>query len=236
MNVIQTIEQIRNTPLPIYDESYTVIPHIQIIEEIRERLSNHGMTITKELYIGNNDNQILRGQLNIQSSNDSDVGLMMAFGNSYNKMRKFKVSIGGSVFVCDNGMILGDMNNYSRKHTGSALQEAILAIEGQIQQAEDYFQILCNQKNQLKEITVNKKLQAELTGRLFMEEEIITLSQLSVIKQELERPSFDYNVHKESAWNLYNAITHSLKKSHPIRWIEDHEQIHEFFVNELNLI
>lgn len=235
MNTIQTIQQLRDTPLPVYDSSYAVIPHTQIIDEIKTRLANHGLHISNELYTGNIGNQIITGKFDIQRQDDPDLGVMMVFGNSYNKMRKFKVSIGGRVFVCDNGMIMGDMNNFSRKHTGNALEEALQAIEEQIQQAEEHFQILCNQKNQLKEITISKKLQAELSGRLFMEEEIITLSQLSVIKQELEEPSFDYGVHQESGWNFYNAITHSLKKSHPVRWIEDHEKVHDFFVNELEL-
>jgi hypothetical protein len=222
MNRIQTIQQLRDTPLPQYDSSYTIIPHVQIIDEIKTRLANHGLNISKEIYTGNIENQIVTGKFNIHKEDDPDLGLMMVFGNSYNKSRKFKVSIGGRVFVCDNGMILGDMNNFSRKHTGNALEEALQAIEFQIQQAEEHFQILCNQKNQLREVTISKKLQAELAGRLYMEEEIITLSQLSVIKQELQEPSFDYNSHNESGWYFYNAITHSLKKSHPVRWIEDH--------------
>lgn len=236
MNVIQTLEQINNTPLPEYDNSYTVIPHGDIIDQIKTKLANHGMHVANEIYTGNIGNQIITGKFNIQSDLDPDLGLMLAFGNSYNKQRKFKVSIGGNVFVCDNGMIMGDMNNFSRKHTGNAREEALVAIDLQIKEAEEHFQILCQQKNQLKEVTISKKLQAELSGRLFMQDEIITLSQLSVIKQELEKPSYDYGVNEESGWYFYNAVTHALKKSHPVCWIEDHEKVHEFFVNELELV
>lgn len=232
----QSLESITSTRLPKYDSSYAVIPHGTIIEEIKNRLKDKGLQLTKETYNGNINNQIIQAQYNISNDGDNEIGLMLAFGNSYNKARIFKVSVGANVFVCDNGMIVGDMSNYSRKHTGNALNEAIAAIELQLRLADEHFRILCSHKDQLKEVTAPKRLQAELCGRLFMEDKIISVTQLSIIQRELEEPSFNYGVHEESGWYLYNAVTYALKKSHPLNWIEDHEAIHEVFINEFDLV
>lgn len=35
-----------------------------------------------------------------------------------------------------------------------------------------------------------------------------------------------------SAWDLYNHITLALKDSHPLRYLSDHQKVHNFFVDE----
>ena len=45
-------------------------------------------------------------------------------------------------------------------------------------------------------------------------------------------PSHNYNADVNSAWSLYNHITLSLKESHPLTFLNDHQEIHTFFVNE----
>ena len=66
-----------------------------------------------------------------------------------------------------------------------------------------------------------------------MDENLIDASQMSVIKKEMHKPSYDYNCDLENAWTFYNHVTHALKNSHPRTWMSDQKKFHEFMTAEL---
>jgi hypothetical protein len=60
------------------------------------------------------------------------------------------------------------------------------------------------------------------------------LSQVGIVKRELDTPSYLYNASADSAWSLYNHITYALKDSHPMRYLSDHQKVHTFFLTNLS--
>lgn len=232
--IFTTREQIIHTPLPSHGDTYTVISHEFIINKAKEELANAGFVIKHELYKSTQNGQVVQGMYHLNNTTDPDMGMMFAWSNSYDKSMRFKCAIGAHVFVCMNGIVRGDMANYSRKHTGSADQEANDMINYQISMANNYFNQLVEDKEKLIGKNVTKRVQAEIIGRLFLEEKIVTLTQMGIIKREYENPSFLYNSDPDSMWTLYNHITHALKESHPERYLEDHQKVHNLFMNEFN--
>ena len=230
--IFTTREQIIHTPLPVHGNTYTVIPHEFIINKAKQELSNAGFVIKHELYKSTQNGQVAQGMYHLDHTVDPDMGMMFAWSNSYDKSRRFKCAIGGHVFVCMNGVVSGDMANYSRKHTGDADQEASDMIDIQIARANEYFNQLVEDKNLLFNQLMTRKTQSELIGRLFLEEKVITLTQMGIIKREMENPSYMYSSDPDSAWTLYNHVTHALKDSHPERYLDDHEKVHNMFMSE----
>tara|TARA_R110000744_G_scaffold371530_1_gene482581 strand:+ start:8531 stop:9463 length:933 start_codon:yes stop_codon:yes gene_type:complete len=229
-----TAQDLSLAPLPSYDgDSYTVIRHKFIIDATRSLLKTNGFNILNETYRKNHEANVAQGIYQIQSNKDPELGMMFAWQNSYDKSTKFKCGIGAYVFVCSNGMLSGDMASYSRKHTGSADQEAFTHIGSQIKQANKYFDKLIDDKDKMKTISLNNKKQSELAGRLFIDENLIDASQMSTIKKEMIKPSYDYNCDLENAWTFYNHVTHALKTSHPKTWMSDQKKFHEFMTAEL---
>lgn len=228
-----TEEIIRNAPLPNHGGRYGVISHGFIIDETRKELNNQGIGIVRELYKTNKEGQIAQGIYHLDVANDPEMGMMFAWSNSYNKMMRFKCAVGGQVFICMNGMVAGDLSNYSRKHIGqTALTDAVNSIQTQIRSAYTYYNQLVQDKNMLKNINLTRKDQSALVGRLFCDEEILTPTQTSIVKKEMYTPSHNYNCSNDSAWALYNHVTLALKESHPIHYLADHQKVHNFFVNE----
>jgi len=224
---------IRNAQLPSHGGRYTVIPHSFIIDETRKELANLGIGITRELYKVNKDGQIAQGIYHLDVQNDPEMGMMFAWSNSYNKMMKFKCAVGAQVFICMNGVVAGDMASYARKHTGqTAITDAVQNIQTQLTSANAFYTKLIEDKNMLKNISLSRKEQSEIVGRLFCDAEILTPTQTSIVKKEIHTPSFNYNCSNDSAWALYNHVTLALKESHPINYLSDHQKVHEFFVNE----
>ena len=124
------------------------------------------------------------------------------------------------------------MSSYVRKHTGSALYEATTHINEQISKAKEYFDVLVQDKETLKDVLLTPAQKGTILGRLFAEQEILTLTQVGIVKREMDKPSFNYGCDPNSAWAMYNHVTVALKESHPLTYLQDHERLHQFFIDQ----
>ena len=230
-----TKEYLTSVALPNHAESYTVISHEFIINHTMEQLALHGFTVEKETYRSNSDGSIAQGIYYINYDKDPEIGLMFAWSNSYNKLMRFKCAMGGYVFICMNGIVAGDMGSYGRKHLGTADTETIKAIIEQISNADIYFDRIVADKDTMKKITLTERKQAELLGILYAEYELLTNEQISIVKQQMDKPSYDYNCEINSLWAFYNHVTYALKKSHPRDWMDDQRKFHWFVAFEFDL-
>ena len=228
-----TPEMLSQAPFPNHGKTYTVIRHKFLIDASKSILKTHGFNIVNEAYSATSNLNVAQGTYHIESDKDSELGMMFAWSNSYDKSTRFQCGIGAYVFVCGNGMVSGDLSSYARKHTGNADSEAFNHIMSQIKHADKYFSKLILDKDELKKVCLNKKEQSELTGRLFIDEELIDATQMSCIKNEMNKASYEYEADLENAWTFYNHVTHALKKSHPRSWMSDQQKFHEFMTAEL---
>lgn len=227
-----TEHYIRNASLPTHGKSYTVISHGFIIDETRRELAAAGFQINQELYKTSLDGQVAQGVYHLNYGNDQDMGLMFAWSNSYNKQMRFKCAIGAQVFICMNGVVSGDLANFQRKHIGSALVDVSNSIRFQIAHAKDYYNNLIADKEMLKQVTLNQSQKGSVIGRLLIEQQILTLTQVGIVQREIDKPTHAYSTNPNSAWDLYNHVTFALKESHPMTYISDHQKVHNFFVDE----
>ena len=231
-----TKEYLCSVPLPVFEDSYTVISHESVMDYTLAQLTQFGFNITSESFRCTADGNIAQGTYYLNYEGDEEIGMMFAWSNSYNKQMRFKCAIGGYVFVCLNGMICGDMGSWSRKHTGVADVETQKTIADQISNAHVYYDRLVSDKNIMKEFVIDSKRQAELLGVLFAEYEILTTEQMSLVKQQMDKPSYFYNGDVNSLWSFYNHVTLALKKSHPRNWMEDQRKLHWFLSMEFDLV
>ena len=232
---------LENQPLPNHGKSYTVVSHKEVIENTKKLLEDSGFTIRRELYRANMNAQVAQGVYHIYPSqsiddnivNENELGMMFAWTNSYDRSKSFQCAIGAYVMVCSNGMMCGDMMNFKRKHTGTAGHDIVMQLSNQIKNGEKHYTRILNDRDLLKNVTLTNREQSELLGRLFADDEIITSSQVSIIKKEMKKPSFNYDCSDDNAWAFYNHVTHSLKVSPPRDWMQDSQNFHDFMMNEI---
>jgi hypothetical protein len=235
--VIDTnLESLLSAEVPLKTKSYSPIPHRQVIDMTYELLDKNGFSITKGTYRSGSAGKTGQANYLINHGTDPEMGLMVAWQNSYDKSMSFKFAIGAEVFICSNGMVRGDLGAYRRKHTGGAYSEATDQIRFFVERAEEHYAALVEAKQKLKTIECSRKWASELLGRLFVEEDILNTEQMSVVKKQLEKPSFDYGTDNATAWDMYNHVTHALKTSHPSQWMKNHAVSHDFFVNEFGIL
>tara|TARA_R100001463_G_scaffold19673_5_gene48356 strand:- start:6662 stop:7552 length:891 start_codon:yes stop_codon:yes gene_type:complete len=236
-----TRSYLENVPLPNHGKSYTVVSHKSVIDNTLQLLASSGFTIQKEIYRANMNANVAQGIYHIypsqtndeQIKNETELGMMFAWTNSYDKSTRFQCAIGAYVMVCYNGMVAGDMMNFKRKHTGSADYDVKVHMADQIKNGEKYYKRILDDKEMLRQTDLSLCSQAELIGRLFVEEDMLDSQQMTCVKAELNKPSYDYSVDSDkSAWAFYNHVTHALKKAHPRDWLQDQQNFHDFMMVE----
>lgn len=231
-----TRNYLENAPLPNHGKSYTVISHKQVIDNTIQLLTDSGFVIQKEIYRANMNANVAQGIYHILPINtvdptimeEKELGMMFAWTNSYDKSTRFQCAIGAYVMVCHNGMVAGDMMNFKRKHTGSADHDIRMQISNQIKNGEKYYKRILTDRDAMRNTALSLQEQAEIAGRLYINEDILDAAQMSCVKAELEKPSYDYQCDEENAWTFYNHVTHALKKAHPRDWLSDSQNFHDF--------
>lgn len=224
------LDAIKSIRLPNSSDNmrgYQAISHIDVIDSIKEELDKKGLGVVKEVYKLGRFGQQMYGTILTDMKSDNDMGGGIHFINSYDKTRRLEIRSGSIVFICSNGMVrMSNMSKDARKHVGAIGIELAFMIDEAVNTMETEYKYLIEAKNKLKEVTISKQLEAELAGRLFMEQQILSVTQMSVLKQELEKVNTPFG--DGTAWNFYNGVTQSLKLSHPVDYIKDHQKLHEF--------
>lgn len=224
---------ILSIPVPKTTESYTAIPNAMILDILEKELDVYGYKVEKEYYRPGKKGNVVVGEMTIKGD-DPDMGMMFAFQNSYDKSKKLAIAVGGHVFVCENGMITGDAITMKRLHTGEVDKHLQEAIRAGISTMDFRYQESKINRERMGNVILDRKTIAELTGRMFMEEALITNHQLGIIKKEYESPTHLYdNDNNLSLWGFYNTVTYAFKEKSPAgNWMNDHINLHSFVEGE----
>ena len=218
--------------LPMHGDSYTVISHQSVIDYVYTELAVAGFGVVSETFRATADGQIAHGIHVLQYQSDPELSMMFAWTNSYNKQVRFKCGVGAYVNQVGTFMVHGDMGSWARKHTGTADEETVETIKGQIKDAQMYYDQLKSDKDAMKEIKMNKRKQAQLLGILFAEYQILTTEQANIVRSEMIKPTHVFE-DTSSLWAFYNYVTGALQTSHPKTWMEDQRVLH-YFISSVN--
>lgn len=224
-----------SVPVPQETRTYRPIAHEQLIDLTLNSVVNAGFKVENEKYTMAREGQVANGRLRINNVKDSEMCLEIGFQNSYDKSLSLKFAIGTHVFICANGGVSGDMGAFKKKHKGTIQEFVPTAIVEYIKRAGDVFAQMQKEREQMKQIAIDTRLKAELIGRMFIEEEFITSTQLNIIARNIKLPEFDYGA-PDSMWQLYQFTTQAMRDIHPSLWMENHIRAHEFFTRESGII
>jgi hypothetical protein len=222
-----TMAHLIGVSLPQHAATYTVISHQFVIDYSKQQLAAAGFVIVEEEYRCTADGQIAQGVYKLNYESDPELSMMFAWTNSYNKQVKFKCLIGGYINQTGSVMTSGEVGTWSRKHMGTADIETKDRIDAQINNAHMYYNQLLADKNIMKDITMNRRRQAQLLGVLFAEYQILTTEQASSVREQMRKPYF-LIANTDSLWAFYNYVTSALQLSHPRTWMEDQRILHMF--------
>ena len=131
-------------------------------------------------------------------------------------------------FICSNGSVYGDLNSFKMKHMG----KSSMLIEDNLKMCIDEIlpaiELHQTRNDRLREITVTKQTVAQLCGELYISDSIIKSTQLSILKKEIEHPSYNYDC-EGTALEFYEHVTYAVKETDPLNWHKTHIQVSNFF-------
>ncbi len=220
-------QDLMDVALPNHASSYTVISHKSVMDLSTEALEDAGFSVTAENYRATHDGNIASAIYTLNYGDDPELSMMFAWSNSYNKQMRFKCGVGAIHKAHNTSMVCGDMGSWARKHTGSADTETKETIEEQVKLAKMYYDQLVSDKEAMKKINLDLRKQSQLLGMLFAEHDILTTEQASMIKQQMNKTTFNSS-NPGSLWEFYNFVTIALQQSHPKTWMEDQRVLHWF--------
>ena len=227
--------EILNAPVPQNTESYTAIPHSVFLDELQNKLQEKNYSILEERYLTTKDAQVVTGSFIVKdgSAPDSDLAPSLFFTNSYNKMKRASIRAGVTVLVCKNGMMgQVDKSSYSRRHSGDALTDMKEYINNVVQTLENEFKRMTINMEEMKAIDLSRDMIAQLAGDMFLNEQLITATQLGILNKELK---YSTNFKDGSLWSFYNNCTEAFKDTHPMFYDKQHVKFHTYVSDKFKL-
>ena len=224
--------------VPANTDTYTAIPHRVFLEELQEQVQLKGYNVHSERFLATKEYQVLTGSFSLNKmGSDYPMGDVMKptiyFVNSYNKTRKANVHGGAMVLVCKNGMMRPSSTAaYTRKHTGTALQDFREHMNLVIDQLEEEYDKLERNAKQMQAIGLDKKVIAQLVGDMIINEELITATQLSILTREIK---MSVNFKDDTLWSFYNHCTEAFKDTHPLFYDKQHIKFHSYILDKFSL-
>ena len=221
--------------LPQQTRTYRPVSHQQLMDLTLESIHQAGFTLDQELYTSARDGKVANGKFTIKNVADSEMQLQIGWQNSYDKSLSLKFAIGTRIFICENGCVSGDYGAFKHKHVGEIQTFTPQAITDYILDAGEAFTRMQTERESMKQIVLDRRAQAELIGRMIIDEQFIESTQLNIIRRELEKPTHDYGA-ENSLWELYQFTTFSMKEMHPSLWMGNHIEAHSFFLDAAGLV
>jgi hypothetical protein len=225
---------LEQVPIPNHGGRYTPISHKSIIDKSLATIVGKGFNVKEELYASSYSGNVAMGKILLDYGTDPDLTMMFVWGNSYDKSTRFKCGVGAYIPRTNSYIFAGHLSNFARKHTGNADQLAVEMIETQLNQANMFYNYLCNSKNAMVQKELTLKQMSEIVGVLFIEEEILNKEQASQIKDMLcNKVQLFEEYSANNLWNFYNVLGKALRESHPKTWFEDQSRVHAYIMNNV---
>jgi len=227
-----TENQVINIPVPIRTETYEPVANEFLIKLIKEISGDYSYDLAEANYKAARGGEVVVGTYTF-FSDDDDMGMQIAFSNSYDKSRKVTLASGATVFICTNGMINAE-EVFTRKHTGTVRDDLIEMIEVHINKMKNNFNSLVDFKDSSRRVDMSINEMFKIVGNMFFSSELLSIRQLSSLKEQFYDRNFGILGERTTLWNIYNWITETYKKEHPSTYIQKHIKLHNHFTNLLN--
>jgi len=206
--------------VPPPTDSYQPVSHYHLAETFltisRDILS--GYVLVSEAYaLARNGNQLF-ALLRFKGP-DSELGMAVAFRNSYDRSMSVGLAIGANVFICDNLALHGEIA-IIRKHTKNVWDSLEDTAITTLYKGQKKYQKTVEDATLLRALPMENRQAFEMMGILFGEG-VVGPRQLAVLKKEWLQPSHEEFVAR-TQWSFFNAATEALKSCPPTTIMEKH--------------
>lgn len=217
-------------PIPQETDSYKPVSHYQLADRIstisRDILTDY--TLVGEKYAVARQGMQMFAILTFKNES-KEMGLSIAYRNSYDKSISVGLATGANCWICDNLALHGDIC-IMKKHTKNvwdSLED--LAISSLYKSRQNFQKVLIDAER-LKGRPLTDIEAFQLMGVLYGKE-LISPRQITVVRDEWLKPSHE-EFQPRNAWSFLNACTESLKTCPPTITMEKHLGVYQLLTEE----
>jgi hypothetical protein len=226
-----------DVPLPPQTETFVPIPHSTVLNTVKSALTTttaeweivqekHGMTHDGDRYFG------LLQLTNPTTDPESDTGLVVGVRNSHDHRFAASLALGHGVFVCDNLAFSGEVR-VNRRHTRHIRRD----FPGYVARAVGKLLLGRERQQQMIDAYKNARLGPQRAHDIviqLLDNRVIGSTMIPKILEGFRRPTYDYG-HRQSAWNLFNAVTEQYRQRSPAYTLQRTQGLHGTFNRALEL-
>ena len=225
----------RDAVVPERTNTYTPIKHSRLINYVDYELEMNGYEVTSTIVDQNQKGTQIVATMTLKKGDaDANMTRMFAIANSYDKTMPVRFAGGAHVYICGNGMVVGDIVTM-RRHTKNVWDDLHDLLQLAIDKFEDDWKRSVTDVQKMSSLILTSQERSELIGRLFLDEEVLSSTEVNVVSRQIKNPSFEYgDSDRQSMWWLYNHITYALKLASPRRKLIALKLIHDFLMSYTN--
>ena len=204
------LEQLIGVETPVATESFTPIPHFNLVQLTREAITRAGLTILEEEHSLARDNLRYFGGFALTGADiqGADRQVVLGLRNSHDKSFAAAICIGNRMIVCENLCFASDIK-LARRHTVNILTDLPRVLADAVGRVVSHWNDMTKRIEFYKSLEITDALAADLMVRL-VDGKAFPQRDIYPCIQEFRNPR-----HEEfkggTLWTLYNAITETLK-------------------------
>jgi len=218
------LSALRKVPVPVRENCprWKPVQHHDLATTILELIDFRGLGVQNVQFSLSKDEQTMAGSLDLALGKKQskefelpqyeDMGYSLGFIHDNMGRHSLKFFVGGHVFVCTNGMIVGSFVG-RRKHTNQ------MNLEDTVSGAIDKYLVEAKAIVSFRERLEHKELSQAQADNALMNagrERLLSWSHIGRVADEYAAPTFEA-FEPRNGWSLYNAFTHIAKQSAPFK-------------------
>jgi hypothetical protein len=204
--VVMSREELKSLETPQATDTWTPIPHWQLVEALEGQLKARGISIVKEQFAVQKAK--LFGVIDTDYQMTEEGGAAIGVRTANDKSLALQLAIGYRVFVCDNMSFAGDLIALKRKHTANLDLHKEFA-EGIGRYVRDYRR-LQDDISCWKETPVTTERAKTFIYDIFLQKIVPVRLFHSVIG------TYQATMHQgQNLWTLQNAFTRNMQQLKP---------------------
>jgi hypothetical protein len=198
---------LNETPQPT--DTWTPIPHYQLVDEVQRSLGAAGYSMINQEHALARGGQRYFGLIELASAND-DYNTIVGIRNSHDKSFPAGLVVGSGVFVCDNLCFSGEVK-VGRRHTVNINRDLPGLIDAAVGRVNN---IKLSQEQRI-DAYKQTEFEQQLSDHLLVEllrARVITPTKIKKVLRSYENPEHpEFQVDGFTAWRFFNAVTEHLK-------------------------
>ena len=210
---LKSRDEVFAAPVPATTPSYVPLSHESFVTRIEKELAVNGVQIRDQKLALAKEGQRLFGLLQVELPDTAgrDYGCVIGLRNSYDKSCSAGISIGATVFVCDNLSFYGSHITFQRKHTANLMRDLTWILSETMPKLPALFAAQSKSFDAYRETELSDRQAHDIVIRLH-DGGGLNASDIIPTLREWRTPRHQqFTDAGKSAWRLFNAATETIK-------------------------